>query len=80
MGASRRLREAIHHTLQQTDNDLQSQQTASDYELRKRMHEFKRAIDELNWQKQQVPNCCNNIIHIVATKVVMKFWKYSNIS
>lgn len=53
MGASRRLREAIHHTLQQTDNDLDSQTTATDYAYRKRMHEFKRAIDELNWQKQQ---------------------------
>jgi len=53
MDASRRLREAIHHTLQQTDNDLNAQQTASDYAYRKRMHELKRAIDELNWQKQQ---------------------------
>lgn len=54
MAASRRLREAIHHTLQQTDNDLQSQDNASDYALRKRMHEFEQAIDELNWQKAQV--------------------------
>ena len=54
MDASRRLREAIHHTLQQTANDLLSQQTATDYGMRKRIHEFNRAIDELNWQKQQV--------------------------
>ena len=54
MGASQRLREAIHHTLQQTDNDLDAQHTATDYAYRKRMHETKRAIDELNWQKQQV--------------------------
>ena len=54
MEASRRLREAIHHTLQQTDNDLKAQQTNSDYALRKRMHEMKRAIEELNWQKAQV--------------------------
>jgi len=52
MASSRRLREAIHHTLQQTDNDLQAQDTATDYALRKRMHEFEKAIDELNWQKQ----------------------------
>lgn len=53
MAASRRLREAIHHTIQQTDNDLDAQRQASDYSYRKRMHEFKRALDELNWQKQQ---------------------------
>ncbi|ELU06439.1 hypothetical protein CAPTEDRAFT_228290 [Capitella teleta] len=53
MGNSRRLREANHHTLQQTDNDLRSQQTATDYALRKRTHEFERALDELNWQKKQ---------------------------
>jgi len=53
MANSRRLREAIHHTLQQTDNDLKAQDTATDYATRKRMHEFERAIDELNWQKQQ---------------------------
>lgn len=53
MEASRRLREAIHHTLQQTANDLESQHTATDYGMRKRMHEFERAIDELDWQKQQ---------------------------
>jgi tektin-2 len=52
MASSRRLREAIHHTLQQTDNDLQAQDTASDYALRKRIHEFERAIDQLNWQKK----------------------------
>lgn len=53
MASSKRLREAVHHTLQQTDNDLKSQDTASDYALRKRMHEFEKAIDELNWQKAQ---------------------------
>ena len=53
MDNSRRLREATHHTLQQTDNDLRSQNTATDYALRKRTHEFERAIDELGWQKKQ---------------------------
>lgn len=52
MEASRRLREAIHHTLQQTANDLDAQHQKTDYALRKRIHEFKRAIDELKWQKQ----------------------------
>ena len=54
MAASSRLREAIHHTLQQTDNDLEAQNTATDYAYRKRKHETERAIGELNWQKQQV--------------------------
>ena len=54
MDASKRLREAIHHTLQQTENDLAAQNTASNYAIRKRIHEFERAIDELNWQKNQV--------------------------
>ena len=54
MANSKRLREAIHHTLQQTENDLEAQHTATDYATRKRIHEFERAIDELNWQKQQV--------------------------
>jgi len=53
MSASRQLRVAIHHTLLQTDNDLNAQHTATEYAFRKRMHETKRAIDELNWQKQQ---------------------------
>jgi len=52
MNSSRRLREAIHHTLQQTENDLKAQDTASDYALRKRIHEFEKAIDELEWQKK----------------------------
>lgn len=53
MDNSRRLREANHQTLHQTDNDMRSQQTATNYATRKRIHEFERAIDELNWQKQQ---------------------------
>ena len=69
MEASRRLREAIHHTLQQTDNDLKAQQTNSDYAIRKRMHEMKRAIDELNWQKAQV-HIVNSIIQKCKNKKI----------
>ena len=54
MEASRRLREAIHHTLQQTANDLDAQNEKTDYALRKRIRDFKKAIDELQWQKQNV--------------------------
>jgi tektin-2 len=53
MNRSRALREANHHVIQQTDNDLAAQQAAVDYALRKRIHDFERALDELNWQKQQ---------------------------
>ncbi|KAK2186351.1 hypothetical protein NP493_203g00011 [Ridgeia piscesae] len=53
MSNSQHLREAIFATLEQTANDLKSQDNATDYALRKRMHEMQMAIDELNWQKQQ---------------------------
>jgi len=52
MRSSSRLREAIHHTLQQTDNDLDAQKQATEYAFRKRIHEFERAKDELEWQKK----------------------------
>ncbi|XP_067679176.1 tektin-2-like [Haliotis asinina] len=52
MKASTRLREAIHHTLQQTANDLEAQRIATEYAFRKRIHEFERAKDELEWQKK----------------------------
>ncbi|XP_076439938.1 tektin-2-like [Babylonia areolata] len=52
MQASNRLREAIHHTLQQTANDLEAQKIATEYAFRKRIHEFERAKDELEWQKK----------------------------
>ncbi|XP_033737318.1 tektin-2-like [Pecten maximus] len=52
MKASTRLREAIHHTLQQCDNDLEAQRIATEYAYRKRIHEFERAKDELEWQKK----------------------------
>lgn len=54
MARSRSLREANHHVMQQTDNDLATQHAATDYALRKRIHDFERALDELRWQKQQV--------------------------
>lgn len=53
MASSRRLREANHHVLQQTDNDLAAQHAATDYALRKRIHDFEKALDELRWQKDQ---------------------------
>ncbi len=71
MAASRSLREAIHHTLQQTDNDLEAQNTATDYAARKRMHEFNRAIDELKWQKQQVGQFCLTVhMETVLYKII----------
>ena len=54
MGASTRLREAIHHTLHKTENDLEAQRIASEYAFRRRIHEFERAKDELEWQKKNV--------------------------
>ncbi|PAA46011.1 hypothetical protein BOX15_Mlig030066g1, partial [Macrostomum lignano] len=53
IASSGRLREAAHRTIHDTDNDLESQRQASDYALRKRLHEQEQAKDELEWQKQQ---------------------------
>lgn len=54
MRASQRLREAIHSTVAQTDNDLEAQRQATEFALRKRIHEMERAKDEDEWQKQNV--------------------------
>ena len=54
MKSSNRLREQIHHTLQQTANDQEAQKQATEYAFRKRIHEFERAKDELEWQKKNV--------------------------
>lgn len=54
MKSANRLREQIHHTLQQTANDLEAQKQATEFAFRKRIHEFERAKDELEWQKKNV--------------------------
>ena len=56
MRSSQRLREAIHSTINQTDNDLEAQRQATEFALRKRIHEMERAKDEDEWQKQNVRN------------------------
>lgn len=38
----------------QSSADLESQGKASEYALRKRLHESERALKELEWQKKQV--------------------------
>ncbi|XP_071964902.1 tektin-B1-like [Antedon mediterranea] len=52
MTTSNRLREAIHSTIAQTDNDLEAQRQASEFALRKRIHEMKSAKVEDEWQKK----------------------------
>lgn len=52
MLSSNRLREAIHHTLHKCANDLEAQKIATEYAYRKRIREFERARDELQWQKK----------------------------
>ena len=51
---STRLRESIFHTIGQSSADLESQGKASEYALRKRLHEMERSLKELEWQKKQV--------------------------
>uniref|UniRef100_A0A0X3PMV0 Tektin n=1 Tax=Schistocephalus solidus TaxID=70667 RepID=A0A0X3PMV0_SCHSO len=53
IGASERLREAIFYVMHQTENELEAQARATDFALRKRSHEDKAALDELNWQRKQ---------------------------
>jgi len=78
MANSRRLREANHHTIQQTDNDLAAQHAASDFALRKRIHEFERALDELNWQKKQVNNYLSTdkllLLNLIMCMCIMYIW------
>ena len=57
LAASARLREAILALLMQTDNDLFTQHTATEFALRRRRHEYQMMLDELNWQKAQVSVC-----------------------
>ena len=54
MTSSQRLREAIHQTIHSVDNDLNAQKNATDYALRKRIHDNEKALDELYWQKKNV--------------------------
>ncbi|XP_074641693.1 tektin-2-like [Tubulanus polymorphus] len=52
MRTSTTLREAIHHTLQKTANDLEAQKEHLNYEYRKRIREMEAAKKELEWQKE----------------------------
>ena len=70
MRSSNRLREQIHHTLQQTANDLDAQKQATEYAFRKRIHEFERAKDELEWQKK---NVSYDLAQIISLKYVSKY-------
>ena len=58
MKASTTLREAIHHTLHKTENDLDAQKGATEYAYRKRLHETEQAKEELEWQKANVSTSC----------------------
>jgi tektin-2 len=65
MEASKRLREATQQLIAQSDSDLESQRNATEFSMRKRIHESEQARDELEWQKKNVNNYfCFNIIVI----------------
>ena len=61
MRSSQRLREAIHSTVAQTDNDLEAQRQATEFALRKRIHEMKRAKEEDEWQKKNVSSLSKSL-------------------
>ena len=54
MEASKRLREATQQLIAQSDSDLESQRNATEFAMRKRIHETEQARDELEWQKKNV--------------------------
>ena len=54
MNGSKRLRENIFHSIEQTTNDLKVQIDATNFEFRKRMYEMKRAKEELEYQIRKV--------------------------
>lgn len=52
--SSKRLRENIKHLMAESTSDLNSQKNATEFALRKRIHETEQARDELLWQKKNV--------------------------
>ena len=54
MHSSKSLRENIQQSMAQSKSDLDSQKNATEYAMRKRIHETECAHDELCWQKKNV--------------------------
>lgn len=54
MESSKRLRENVQQLMAQSDSDLDSQKNATEFAMRKRIHETENARDELLWQKKNV--------------------------
>lgn len=54
MESTKRLRESIQQLMAQSQSDLDSQNNATEFAMRKRIHESEQARDELEWQKQNV--------------------------
>lgn len=52
MHSSKRLRENIQQTMAQSNSDIDTQKNATEYAMRKRIHETEQAHDELCWQKK----------------------------
>lgn len=54
MESTKRLRENIQQLMAQSQADLDSQSNATEFAMRKRIHETEQARDELEWQKKNV--------------------------
>jgi tektin-2 len=54
MHSSKKLRENIQLTMAQSASDLEAQKNATDFAMRRRIHETEQAREELGWQKKQV--------------------------
>ena len=66
-----RLRESIFHTIGQSSADLEAQGKASEYALRKRLHELERALKELEWQKKQVSHYYESLLFFSMISFVL---------
>ncbi|XP_053313181.1 tektin-2 [Spea bombifrons] len=68
--ASVQLREVIAMTIAQTNNELEAQRVAVEFEFRKRIREFERAHNELKWQekntKEEIQELEEDIRHLEA--------------
>lgn len=74
---SESLRDTIRLAINQTANDLNAQHNATDFAFRKRIHEFVRSKDELEWQKKQTEEEIARLLEDIAGVSSFSFDIYS---
>lgn len=78
MSASTRLRENIQQTMAQSASDLDSQKNATEFAMRKRIHETEQAKTELLWQKKNVNIVCFSSIFLLLFPSVSKRFTFED--